>query len=281
MLASVLLAACGLGCWPQHQVSYRPPEAQTPEQRNFEVVWQAARDALEAHDFVIDRQDRRAGVMTTEALVGQHFFEFWRKDASTAYSYGENSVQTIFRAAKVTIHPVKDSDEFGFSVKVAVARSDSAPRQLTDASQAMSVHGGVDDTRRERYAPRVNALLKYDDLLAPANPDVPPRAPLVPLGFDRRLEEVITHEVRVAAAGYVHAVPDPVRYTDPGAIIPTGPEPPRTSQGPNPAMPEAPPPMPNPASSDDGETVDVRLVPPAEQPVPLEDATVAPDGPVP
>lgn len=265
-LLAAVLALGGLGCWPQHQVGYRPPEPETPAERNFEVVWQAVRDVLESHRFEINRQDRRAGVMTTEALVGQQFFEFWRKDAATVYSYGENSVQTIFRAAKVTIHPVENSDKFDFTVQVAIARSDKGAQQLSDASQAMVVHGGVDVSRREDSAPNINAILTYEDLLAPRSPRAVPRAPVVPLGFDRRLEEVLAHEIRVASAGYVYSVPEPVQYTDPGELLPSTSPPPPGPQGPNPALPESPPPMPNPAGGNDNEegAVEVRLLPAAE-----------------
>jgi hypothetical protein len=273
---------CGAGCWPRHQVSYRPPEPETEAERNFEVVWTAAREVLRDYGFELRRQDRRAGVMTTDAIVGQHFFELWRRDAATLYSYGENSVQTIFRAAKVTIHPVEGRDKFDFTLKVAVARSDKPSEQLTDASQTMMVYGGVDTSRREGGPGSFNERLQYDDLLAERALDDMEDFPLVPLGFDHRLQQRLSHKIRVAATGYVVVVPEPVEYTDPGELIPSGPPKPAGPVLPNPALPAVPPPVPNPggrvrdsddAAKDTGH-VESRIIPAGEPSVDAPESPV-------
>jgi hypothetical protein len=271
----------GSGCWPKYQVGYRPPEGQTAAERSFEMGWAAARETLQDRGFELSRQDRRAGVITTKAVVGQHFFEVWRRDATTLYSYGENSVQTILRAAKITFQPVEGSDKFAIDVKIAVARSDAEPQQFTDASQTMGLFGGVDTSRSEGREPSMLARLKYEDLLAPRDPADIPDAPVVPLGFDQRLEEILAADIREAAAGYIDEVARPAEFTDPGELMPTQSSGPPAPDVPNPALPSAPPPVPNPGGApvdtSTGNDVEPRLAPATEQSAPSSDAPSQPE----
>jgi hypothetical protein len=147
----------------------------------------------------------------------------------------------------------------------------------------MMVYGGVDTSRREGGPGSFNERLQYDDLLAARALDGPQDFPIVPLGFDHRLEQRLSHKIRVAAMGYVFVVPEPVRYTDPGELIPSGPQEPTGPALPNPALPAVPPPLPNPggrvgdsddAAIDDGQ-VESRIVP-ADESIPESDEATAP-----
>jgi hypothetical protein len=130
----------------------------------------------------------------------------------------------------------------------------------------------VDTSRREGGPGSFNERLQYDDLLAARALDDGQGFPLVPLGFDHRLEQRLSHNIRVAATGYVFVVPEPVEYTDPGELIPSGPQEPTGPALPNPALPAVPPPVPNPGGSvrdsddlgSDGGRVESRIIPAKE-----------------
>ncbi len=193
LLTLIPWALC-VGCIPQHTKPLQR-ELATQEERNFQALWSGARTVLKKYGFTLDRQDRRDGIITTEAVVGGHFFEFWRKDAATIFSYKENTVQTIMRAAKVTIHHIKDSDEFDFTVEIFMARMNRPPLQLTNSSQTLTMRVG----RSQR--------LKFDDLRnkleASREGTVDARRDqIVLLGRDTDLEALIAIDIREAAAAY-------------------------------------------------------------------------------
>lgn len=84
VLISALAVTCLGGCWRE---AWWPSPRVTPARPTgdveFEATWDAAIAALGKYRFRVDRADRRAGVITTFPLVGRHWFEFWRRDATT------------------------------------------------------------------------------------------------------------------------------------------------------------------------------------------------------
>ncbi|MCK5113690.1 MAG: hypothetical protein KAR11_02890 [Phycisphaerae bacterium] len=201
--AILILIACGLtailcGCWPDHTKPIYPgPE--TAAERNFEAVWLSSRNVLKHSGFPLDRQDPRDGIISTRAIPSSQIFEFWQNDAATVFHHEENIVQTIYRAVKVTIRRVKDSDKFEFSVEVLMARSDRAPAMLTSSSQYKNLTG-------TQFPQTINfADLQYDDASPtddkPINrrdpwSGVSMRAQLVPLGQDTDLEHRLAQEIQ-------------------------------------------------------------------------------------
>ena len=200
---------CGLtatfcGCWPAHTKPIYPgPE--TPAERNFEAVWTASRDVLKRSGFTLDRQDRRDGVITTWAVPSGQIFEFWRKDAATLFHHEENTVQTILRAVKVSIHQIEGTDKFDIDVEVLMARSDRKPAQLTSSSQYKKLTKvsfpetiSFSDLRYDEASPSDQTPIDRSDPWG----DVSIRAQLVPLGRDNDLEHSLTKEIQKRAAHY-------------------------------------------------------------------------------
>ena len=198
-----ILIVCGLtvvigGCWPDHTKPIYPgPE--TAAERNFEAMWTGARDVLKHSGFILDRQDRRDGVITTRAISSAQIFEFWRKDAATTFHRQENTVQKILRAVKVSIRQIPGTDKFGFEVEVLMARSDGRPAQLTSSSQYQKA-GGVGFPKTLSFSD-----LRYDEASpidkTPINRSDPwsgvsLRAQLVPLGRDSDLEYSLTRKIQ-------------------------------------------------------------------------------------
>ncbi|HDY64781.1 MAG TPA: outer membrane protein assembly factor BamC [Phycisphaerae bacterium] len=195
IFSTLILGSLGGGCTPRYTKPLQREPA-TQEERNFQRLWESARTVLKKYSFPLDRQDRRDGIITTEAVAGGHLFEFWRKDAATVFSYKENTVQTIMRAARVTIHRLEDSkDEFDFKVEVLMARTNRPQPQLTSSSQTMRMPTSrlgrlkFDDLRYERQAAGEGNADRRRDLI-------------VPLGRDSDLESYIADDIRNAAAAY-------------------------------------------------------------------------------
>jgi hypothetical protein len=141
LLAAALAAACGCA---QHTEPVVPEPPKTPAERRFEAVWQASIQTLREHRFVVDRQDRRAGVVTTYPMVGQHWFEFWRQDAASAADLAESTLQTIYRRATVTIRRREPDDpnnppRYRPVVEVTTARSNRPQPQVSSTSEAYAI----------------------------------------------------------------------------------------------------------------------------------------------
>ena len=195
IFSTLIIGSLAGGCIPRHTKPLQRDPA-TQEERNFQALWEASRTVLKKYGFPLDRQDRRDGVITTEAVAGGHLFEFWRKDAATVFSYKENTVQTIMRAAKVVIHRIKDSDdEFDFTVEVFMARMNRPQPQLTNSSQTMTMR--MAQVRRLKFGDLRNERQADREEIADARRDQ-----VVLLGRDSDLEALIAGDIRDAAAAY-------------------------------------------------------------------------------
>lgn len=223
----LVLALLGGGC--NYTTPAAPAPPMTPAQRDFETIWQASRSVLQGYYFTLDRQDRRAGIITTMPLVGRQFGEFWRKDAVTSTELLENTLQTIYRSTVVTISEAPDQPgSYEVTVQVNVARSDRAEPQITSTSDAYSLFaptGGKsawitdfgrgntpgkserlymdsplddrvsDDTPEETPAPAVAAATTQ-----PTRPrQFGKRTNVVMLGRDQSLERRITSQITAEA----------------------------------------------------------------------------------
>lgn len=78
-------------------------EAIAVDQASFDQVWDACVDSLKDKGMVIDRQDRRFGIITTKPMVGKQFFEFWRNDAANSDDPMLSSMHTIRRTVNVRV----------------------------------------------------------------------------------------------------------------------------------------------------------------------------------
>ena len=193
MMLWVLLA----GCQPKYTQRVVPPRPLTAEEKDFEAVWEATRQALREFHFELDRQDRRDGVITTMPMTGMHFFEFWRKDAPRPLDYGESSLQTIYRTAKVTIAPAGEGAKtYQAQVEVFLRRSDK-PRELTSSTSEAFGLFGSGGKRAERQAMRE------------AQWDWIGSKDYVDLGNDRSLEAKLAAAIDKAAARLRSGLPAP------------------------------------------------------------------------
>lgn len=203
LLIAMVLSVMSAGC-VHYTLPSQPAAEMTPAQRSFDNVWQASQYVLRKYYFTLDREDRRSGTMTTEAMTGRQILEWWRRDAVTWEDTYESSLHTIYRLATVKI--VKnDAGEFEPTVHVVVGRSNlPKPRvvTLTDAYQMpfVSPMSEANRYRREeesREGAAGEALEESVRLGKPIEPVLP--SWLTVLGRDGLLENSILVDIKDTA----------------------------------------------------------------------------------
>jgi len=195
----VVLAATLAGCAPSYTEPIVAPRQLSGEEKAFEDVWQATLTTLRKYNFELDRQDRRAGTITTAPLLGKHITEFWRKDAATRTDAMESTIQTIYRIARVDIRPTAPkAGTFTPRVQVSVYRSN---RKRQRAGSANDILYGRRRRGREGY---VEARPEPAEAAASAKGAEPVTAGIpahfTPLGRDEKLEAKIRNAI-LANAG--------------------------------------------------------------------------------
>ena len=173
LLAAMLLPA---GCQPKYTQPVLEPTPQTPEQQTFQRLWQAGRHVLISYHFRLDRQDPRAGVITTWPITGKQFAEVWRKDTARATDTLESTLQTIYRAVRVTIRQSADGRGYEPVVEVLVSRSDKPKDAISSTSEAYDMF-----TKRQKKKNRLTGEQEA--------------AQMVELGNDRALEARLAREI--------------------------------------------------------------------------------------
>lgn len=213
----MLLAAFIGGCTPMYTKPIIPPPSNLKE-RNFITVWDSCRETLKNYGYELDRTDKRDGVITTYATPGGQFFEFWRKDSATTFNWRENTLQTILRAVRIQIKPIPHSDNYSFTIEVAMARSDKGAPVVTstgDETRVIEYGGVVDKIQSKRMYQVENPMSKltFNDLLhAPEPENIPlmarertdrnPASMVVPMGRDHDLESRISASIEQAVSEY-------------------------------------------------------------------------------
>lgn len=135
ILTTCMLAALGVGGCARYTTPVAPPAERTEAERNFEALWDASREVLRKYYFTIDREDRRAGLITTYPMTGKHFFEFWRRDSVTVGEAVESSIQQIYHTATVRIRRTGDST-YDPLVEIVLSRPRTVGDNVISARQA-------------------------------------------------------------------------------------------------------------------------------------------------
>ncbi|MBI5725283.1 MAG: hypothetical protein HZA50_15090 [Planctomycetes bacterium] len=194
LFAGVLLAALA-GCEPGHTNKVVADPKLAPAERNYQAVWDAACQVLDDYYFQLDRQDRRAGVITTYPLTGKQWFEFWRKDAVTDDDGLENSLHAIYRVVKIRIAPTRDDEtRFLAAVEVQVYRSNRPNPGESGFSEALSMLSVSKFSER-----RQPEGLPSGYLMDETGKAVIEKAYLTDLGRDRNLEQQLAARINASS----------------------------------------------------------------------------------
>lgn len=209
VITSLVLAGLltGVGACVRHTDLLRSQQGMTPAERNFDNLWQASQYVLKKYHFTLDIQDRRAGLISTEPMVGKQFFEFWRHDSTTRRDRDESTVQTIYRTAFVTISRGGTEDEaYRSKVVVTVGRSNLGRTGIVTVSDAYRLpfgeHVGREHEKPEERGALETALKKAAETGQHIQPVLPEW--LTPLGRDEKLEQKILGEIAEAATKRVY-----------------------------------------------------------------------------
>jgi hypothetical protein len=114
---------------------------QTPAEH--EELWQAATDVLREHYFLLDRQDRREGVITTLPETSANWFELYRPQPAPAYYWAEANLHTIQRQATVNIQPLVEPGAYEVDVEVQRYRFSLEERQVDNPAAALRLYSGA------------------------------------------------------------------------------------------------------------------------------------------
>ena len=108
------------------------PAPASAHANDFQRLWTASEDVARDFFFRLDRQDFRAGLLTTRPMVSAQWFEPWRREVRTADDRSESSLATIRRTAQFRFERL-DNGSYRVTPKVLVERQALAEQRITSA----------------------------------------------------------------------------------------------------------------------------------------------------
>ncbi len=98
---------------------------------DFQRLWDASEDVARDFLFRLDRQDYRAGVLTTRPMVSAQWFEPWRREVRSWDDRAESSLATIRRSVRFEFERVGEGDAYRVTPNVLVERQTLAEQRIT------------------------------------------------------------------------------------------------------------------------------------------------------
>ena len=108
------------------------PAPASASANDFQRLWTASEDVARDFLFRLDRQDYRAGLLTTRPMVSAQWFEPWRRDVRTAADRNESSLATIRRTIRFEFNQQGDG-AYRVTPKVLVERQALAEQRITSS----------------------------------------------------------------------------------------------------------------------------------------------------
>lgn len=159
-IGGLLLLGGLLGC-QSRMVSANNPIAITAEE--YDRIFEATVDVLRLNQFIVDRQDRRFGVITTKPRVAASLLEPWWTDNTTAYQHLDATMNYERRIVTVRLEPA-DPEALAAAelARVDVRQGDETPEPEpdADADEASPNESGP----ASEYQLRVEVLLEQRQL---------------------------------------------------------------------------------------------------------------------
>lgn len=182
LIASAVVASAALGpagCASISRVVAPRAVCENPlivPSADYETVWRETVRVVDEY-FDIKRENRLAGSIVTEPVIGATLLEPWRGDSPSLSDRLESTLQTIRRFARVEIKPVPGR---GFAVKVEVFKEleDLAKPDRQAAGRAVFNNDFPVNRTHEIVGP-VPAPLQW-----------------IPRNRDSRMEQVILQRIR-------------------------------------------------------------------------------------
>lgn len=157
---------------------------------DFNRLWEAAKETVRDYQLALDREDYRAGVITSVPEVSKQVFEVWRSDAGTLDESLANTVGAIRRTIRFEVSRGEDGT-FTLVPKVLVERQSIFERRVTDVSQYRFAFAGPTKAQPARTAVTLDPET-YQDV---------PVKYWYPIGRDFALEKKVAKRVEQEMKG--------------------------------------------------------------------------------
>ena len=112
----------------------------TVHNASFNGLWTASEDAARAFGFRLDRQDRRAGVLTTEPVAGKQIFEPWRRDTGNLAGTLDNSLDSYRRSIRFEFQKIPGG--YAMTPRVIIERYTQAEQPVASSVYLGTIYGG-------------------------------------------------------------------------------------------------------------------------------------------
>jgi hypothetical protein len=114
-------------------------------------------------DFVIDKADASAGVMTTKPLSGSQFFELWKPDNRTGYDAAQSNLHSIRRTAVLNFIPQQDL--LCIDCNVTIERLSIPEKEINSSARAFSLFSESGESRQALVLnPEQEKLMEWVDI---------------------------------------------------------------------------------------------------------------------
>jgi hypothetical protein len=117
------------------------PGVATASYSDFEKLWGACKAELYGRLFIVDREEYREGLLTSEPLISKQIFEPWRSDAVTLHDQVESSLATLRRTVHFEVTRQPDGT-YQVTPKVLIERFASEEHRLTAITQYHQAFSG-------------------------------------------------------------------------------------------------------------------------------------------
>jgi hypothetical protein len=169
---------------PSYWLDQPTPPVALVHSGDFDLLWESAKDVARSYLFSIDREDFRAGLITTEPMVSKQIFEPWRPDTGTIGGAVENSLADIRRTLRFEVDRDDQTGTFTVTPKVLVERLAVLERRITSVLQYRSTVSGA-------VVPSRYAIAREETPLW----DLPPRY-WYPVARDTEMEKQVAKRLR-------------------------------------------------------------------------------------
>ena len=151
---------------------------------DFDALWESSKSVARSYLFSIDREDFRAGLITTEPMVSKQIFEPWRPDTGKLGDAMMNTVASMRRTLRFEVERDEQTGAFTVTPKVLVERLAILERRITSVLQYRGAFAGP-------AAPARFSVARDDTPLV----DLPARY-WYPVGRDSKMEQQVAARLR-------------------------------------------------------------------------------------
>jgi hypothetical protein len=124
---------------------YARPAVAHVDAWDYDRLWAACAEASHDRLFDLDRLDYREGLMTTQPMISQQFFEPWRADCLTFADLMQSSIQQIRRTIRFEFSRKPDGP-WQMTPKVLIERRANREDRVTSVVQYRAAVGGSEIT---------------------------------------------------------------------------------------------------------------------------------------